>query len=70
MGGHREFARHGETALLSPPKDPAALAQNVTRLLRDRALRLRLAEQGRAYVQRFNWEQATERLEQTLMKGE
>ncbi len=70
VGGHREFARHGETALLSPPKDPAALAQNVTRLLRDRALRLRLAEQGRAYVQRFNWEQATERLEQTLMKGE
>jgi len=66
VGGHREYARQGETALLSPPRDPAALARNVTELLRDEKLRLRLAEQGRAYVQGFSWERAVERLEQHL----
>jgi len=66
VGGHLEFARHGETALLSPPRDPAALAHNVAKLLQNRALRLRLAEQGRAYVARFTWERAVARLEQLL----
>jgi len=64
VGGHREFARHHETALLSPPKDPAALAQNVVKLLQDDALRVQLTEQGRAYVQRFTWERAVVGLEQ------
>jgi glycosyltransferase involved in cell wall biosynthesis len=66
VGGHREFARHQETALLSPPKDPAALAQNVVTLLQDDGLRVRLAEGGRAYVQRFTWERAVARLEQQM----
>lgn len=66
VGGHLEYARHGETALLSPPRDPAALARNVTELLRHQALRLQLAERGRAYVQRFSWERALERLERHL----
>lgn len=70
VGGHREFARHHETALLSPPKDPAALAQNVTTLLQDSALRVQLAEQGYAYVQRFTWERAVARLEQLLIEDE
>lgn len=68
VGGHREYAVDGQTALLSPPKDPAALAQNVLKLLRDKALRLQLAEQGHAYVQRFTWERAVERLEHELGK--
>lgn len=63
VGGHREFARNGETALLSPPRDPAALAHNLATLLRNRALRLQLAAQGHAFVQRFTWERATDRLE-------
>jgi glycosyltransferase involved in cell wall biosynthesis len=63
VGGHREFARNGETALLSPPRDPAALAHNLTTLLRNRALRLQLAAQGHAFVQRFTWERATDGLE-------
>lgn len=66
VGGHREFARHGETALLSPPKDPEALAQNTITLLQNQALRLQLARQGHAYVQRFTWERAGARLETLL----
>jgi len=66
VGGHREYARHGETALLSPPRDPAALARNVTELLGDKTLRLGLAEGGRTYVRGFSWKQAVERLEHYL----
>ena len=66
VGGHREYARQGETALLSSPRDPAALARNVTEILKDEKLRLRLAEQGRAYVQGFSWERAVGHLEQHL----
>ncbi len=68
VGGHREYAVNGETALLSPPKDPVKLAQNVLTLLQDKTLRLRLAEQGHEYVQRFTWERAVERLEHELIK--
>ena len=39
--------RHGESGLVVPPKDPAALASAIVTLLEDRALRQRLAE-GRA----------------------
>lgn len=34
-GGIREYAEHGKTALLSPLKDPEALAQNLLRVLED-----------------------------------
>ena len=66
VGGHREYAVDGKTALLSPPQDPVNLAQNVLTLLRDEPLRLRLAQQGRAYVQQFTWDAAVERLEREL----
>lgn len=68
-GGHREFALHNETALLSPIQDPDTLADNVIRLIRDRELRLRLATAGHAYIQRFSWESALDSLEQTLTRA-
>lgn len=68
VGGHREYAVNNETALLSPPKNPAGLAQNVLKLFQDEDLRLRIAEQGHAYVQRFTWERAVEGLERELTK--
>lgn len=67
VGGHREYALPGETALLSPPKDPQAMADNVLELLRNAPLRYRLAEQGRAYVRRFTWERAVAGLEAELI---
>ncbi len=66
VGGHLEYARHGETALLSPPKNPEALAENLLTLLQDPALRARLARQGHAYVQRFSWQRAVEGFEKHL----
>ncbi|MDG7041490.1 MAG: glycosyltransferase family 4 protein [Nitrososphaerota archaeon] len=65
-GGVRDYAEHEVTALLSPPKNPEALAQNIIRLLEDDALRIRLAKSGRKRITEFTWERSTDLLEQFL----
>jgi glycosyltransferase involved in cell wall biosynthesis len=45
--GHLETVRDGETGLLVPPADAAAMADAVVRLVEDEALADDLAEQGR-----------------------
>lgn len=66
IGGHREFARHEVNALLSPAKDPSALADNILRLIHDEPLRRRLAKAGNAGIQRFTWDKAVDEFEKTL----
>ncbi len=63
IGGHREYASHGDTALLCPIKNPRGLAQNILTLVRDGDLRLRLANNGHKYIKQFTWDLATNRLE-------
>ena len=48
VDGTPEVVEDGETGLLVPPADPAALARAVVRLLDDRALAVRLGQNGRA----------------------
>ena len=48
--GGRDYARDMETALVSSPRDPAALGRNVVRLLRDHELRGALAAEGQRLV--------------------
>jgi glycosyltransferase involved in cell wall biosynthesis len=50
VGGLAEAVIHGETGLLVPAADPAALAAAVARLAPDPALRARLGAAGRARV--------------------
>ena len=50
--GSREIARGGESALLIPPRDPAALAAATLRLASDPGLRARLGAGGRELVER------------------
>ena len=65
-GGVRDFIIHGETGLLSPPRDVEALARNLCLLLRNDDLRIRLAEAGRSFVAGFNWEHSTDLLDSFL----
>jgi glycosyltransferase involved in cell wall biosynthesis len=64
--GPASYAFHARTALLSPVKDPAALAANILRLAQDPELRIRLARAGHAHVQGFTWQRAGEALEALL----
>ncbi len=61
-GAVAEVLRDGETALLVPPGEPAALAEAVSTLLGDRELGRRIAERGREDVlRRFSTAAARER---------
>lgn len=66
IGGHREFATHGETALLSPAGDTAMLAKHVEELLRNETLRVCLAHSGHAHIQQFTWDRAVSSFESVL----
>lgn len=65
-GGSAEYAQHERSALVSPPGDPAALADHLVRLLDDQELRFQLANAGRVSAKRFTWERAGARLEEAL----
>ena len=66
-GGCRDYALDGETALVAPRRDVAALAACLEIAVEDRALRDRLGAQGQAFVtSRFDWERATARLEEII----
>ncbi|MEO6629190.1 MAG: glycosyltransferase family 4 protein [Aquihabitans sp.] len=62
-GGSRDYALHGETALVIPPHGPQAMADTVSALLEDPTERIRLAIAGQQYVRRFNWDAAAIALE-------
>lgn len=62
-GGVNDYAVHGKTALISPPKDPESLAENLLRVLSDDKLRIKLAQAGHQKIQEFTWKKATDELE-------
>jgi glycosyltransferase involved in cell wall biosynthesis len=64
--GHAEYADHDRTALVSPIRDPAALAANILTLVRQPSLRQRLAKAARAKLSTFTWERATRAFEAGL----
>lgn len=63
-GGNPELVVDGESGLLVPPRDTAALAAALRRLLSDRALSTRLARAGRERVEKgFSSEVRLDRIE-------
>lgn len=68
IGGVRDYAEHEKTALLSPPRDPEALAKNLLRVLEDDDLRIKLAKAGHEKIKEFTWERSTDLLEQFLLR--
>lgn len=65
-GGSRDYALPGETAWVVPPGDVDGLATGIEALLRDDALRTRLATRGSEYARRFDWDSSAELLEAHL----
>jgi hypothetical protein len=66
--GSREYALDGHTALVSPPRDPGALAESVLRLLEDGDLRERLVRNGQLHLRGVmpSWPEAARRMEYAL----
>lgn len=65
-GGSADYAIDGDTALVVPPGDAAALTEAMDRLLEDRVSRDRIAVAGERYVRRFDWDRSAELLESHL----
>ena len=61
-GGAVEAVVDGETGLIVPSGDPAALADAISRLLDDAPLRHRMGEAGQERAHLFSWEKITEAL--------
>jgi len=68
-GGIRDFAEHGVTALLSPPKDPEALARNICVILGNDDLRIRLARSANDFIKQFTWERSANLMERFLFRA-
>ncbi|MCP9836379.1 glycosyltransferase family 4 protein [Cyanobium sp. N.Huapi 1H5] len=56
-----EVVPHGKAGLLVPPRDPAALAEAILKLLTDPALQAEQRAFGRAHVVPFSWDRVAER---------
>lgn len=65
-GGVKDYAEQDVTALLSPPGDPEALADNIVRLIKDDELRQRIAQAGYTRIRQYTWETAVSRLQALL----
>jgi len=70
VGAVRDYSIPGETALVSPPGDVAALSANLLRLLDNDAELRRIAQAGYEYVRQFTWERAARDLERLLQVGQ
>ncbi len=68
-GGSSDFAIDGETALVVPPHDPAAITDAVSTLILDEARRAQLVEAGINICNEMTWDRAIEKL-LTLLPGD
>ncbi|MEX0922813.1 MAG: glycosyltransferase [Rhodovibrionaceae bacterium] len=67
VGGVRETVVNGETGLLVPKENPAALADAIIALTKDSDLRKRLGQAGRKMVERhYDWRKNVETFEALL----
>jgi L-malate glycosyltransferase len=59
VGGNPEIVHDGETGLLVPPFDVAALTERIDRLLADPAMRVRMADRAHAAARRLTTRRMT-----------
>ena len=56
--GFKMMIQNNETGLLSPVFDVQKLSENITKLIEDNELRIRLAQNGNNYIRQFTWQNA------------
>ena len=64
--GVLDYVHDGENCLLVPPRQPTKLAQAILRLLKDKSLYMRLAQNGLKTAQQYTWEKVIDRSEYAL----
>lgn len=70
VGAVPDYTIPGETALVSPPKSPESLAENITKLVENSELRKRISEAGYNHINKnFSWDKSTDSLEQLFQKA-
>jgi glycosyltransferase involved in cell wall biosynthesis len=68
VGGHREFAVPGTTAMVFPPGDVDALVRSILHCTDDSTLRVRIAREGARHVRQYTWERAVAAFEGELVR--
>lgn len=63
VGAVSDYTIPGKTALVSTPRNPKALAQNIIKLIENNDERKQIAENGYSHIKQFTWERATNQLE-------
>ena len=67
-GGVREYAVHGYNCLMSAPRQPERLAENIKLVLQDKDVALRLAHNGIETAKAFTWKKSIDELEGVIMQ--
>jgi len=67
-GGVREYAIHNYNCVMSPPRQPEKLAENIKSILQDKKLALRLVRNGLETARKFTWEKSVDKFEKILIQ--
>jgi glycosyltransferase involved in cell wall biosynthesis len=69
IGGHRDYAIDGKTALLVRAKDSVDIKSKLITLIKDDNLRMQIAKDANIYLQEhFTWERSVSMLEEYFEK--
>jgi len=63
VGGLAFLVQHGRTGYRVPARDPAALADRITRLLTDEGLRRRIGQRAACWAESYAWPRIADRIE-------
>ena len=63
VGGLAHLVRHGRTGYRVPARDPGALAEKITRLLKDEGLRRRMGQRAACWAEGYSWTIVADRIE-------
>lgn len=69
IGGHRDYAIDGATAMLVQPKSVNEMAEKISKLIAEQDLRFRLADEGHKMItSEFTWPVSVAKLEDILLR--